>query len=160
MELHIHDLCPNRIVTCLTHDKPYQGLHGAQAPTSPVSSRQKEGNVPLIGCSKEMTASNRNAHEHDDCPERRVQCDLCETMVLAKQLSMHQQESCSKRIVRCPNLCNQDGITADYLEELKAHWCPEGKVACTLACGISSLIRKNQIKHETEECANIIIRWL
>ena len=82
------------------------------------------------GCGADMQRRHMLTHLIDDCPQRKVNCEFCGTIVTAAELESHH-ESCPDYPVLCPNGC---GTTLPRKEvEEHSTTCPELPVPCPFA---------------------------
>ena len=94
-------------------------------------------------CGTDMQRRNMESHLVEDCPQREIKCEFCETVVTANELESHQ-ESCPDYPLGCPHGCE---VTLPRKEvEEHSTMCPEMTVPCPFAgAGCKGLVKNKDL---------------
>ena len=94
-------------------------------------------------CGTDMQRRNMESHLVEDCPQREVKCEFCETVVTANELESHH-ESCPDYPVGCPHGCEMT-LPRKEVEE-HSTTCPEMTVPCPFAgAGCKGLVKNKDL---------------
>ena len=107
-----------------------------------------------LGCGVELTRDKLRIHEKENCPQRLVKCDHCNTKIKSCQLNRHHDE-CPKMKVSC-DLCGTK-MTREEMELHLKHDCGMVQEMCKLGCGVELTRDKLRI-HEKENCPQRLVK--
>lgn len=101
-------------------------------------------------CSEEFQWRFLEEHLKNECPERKVKCEVCQKKVTYQQMQSHD-DVCPKVEVECTN----SGCTVKiYRDQLSAHRnvCPKQKISCPyrLSGCVVAILREDRDKHLQE----------
>jgi len=145
---HVNIYCGYALMEC-----------SAEACELPV--RRKDANqgclhygVSCLDCHASMQKSSLETHWRSECPDRKVNCELCKEAVFYRELEVHRMETCSAISIPCP------GKAFGCTSRSKRSQADMHAKSCTFAKLTPMLSEMRQRMDEQEAAQKVMVRKL
>lgn len=110
--------------------------------------------VSCLDCRQPMQKSTLETHWRSECPDRKINCDLCKEAVFYRERDLHNRETCSAISVPCP------GKALGCASRSKRSHAEVHAKSCTLAKLAPMLTGMQQRMDEQEAAQKVMVRKL